>query len=461
MADPDLRYKPASELGRMIRGRQVSSTELTRMYLDALDSEGRRLNCLAELAPERALAEAARADAEVAAGTVRGPLHGVPYGVKDLLATDGIPTRWGSPAHADQVFDYDAAVVDRLGAAGCVLLGKLSMIELAGGGGYNTCGASIDGPCLNPYDTSRWAGGSSSGPGAATAAGLVGFSIGTETWGSILVPSSFCNLSGMRPTYGRVPRHGAMALSWTMDKIGPMCRSAEDCGLVLQTIAGHDPRDPSSLPGGWRFVPEAPATDRLRIGVLPTDFGDAETVKGHFERAVAELRAMGHTLGEAALPNYPYATANMTLIHADGAAAFEKLITSGEVRKLVDPQQQAGLIAGLAVPAVDYIKAMQLRSVAGPHAVRVFETFDILVAPTLLKGAIPAARPMSETWDGMGGNGGPNNLLGWPSLTVPMGSDDEGLPVGLELVGPPGGETALLALGVQFQRVTDWHRRRP
>jgi aspartyl-tRNA(Asn)/glutamyl-tRNA(Gln) amidotransferase subunit A len=151
----------------------------------------------------------------------------------------------------------------------------------------------------------------------------------------------------------------------------------------------------------------------------------------------------------------------MTLIHADGAAAFETLITSGEVRKLVDPQQQAGLIAGLAVPAVDYIKAMQLRSVAGPHAVRVFETFDILVAPTLLKGAIPAARPMSETWDGMGGNGGPNNLLGWPSLTVPMGSDDEGLPVGLELVGPPGGETALLALGGQFQRVTDWHRRRP
>src|SRR6266480_4343383 len=223
----DLAFTPIPELGRLLRARRVSATELAELSLERLERFGPRSTCLATVPPEPPLAEAARAARELATGKIRGPLHGIPYGVKDLLAVRGYPTTWGAEPYRAQTFEEDATVVARLGAAGAVLVGKLAMVELAGGMGYSQANASFTGPGKTPWNTDYWSGGSSSGPGAAVAAGLVPFAIGSETSGSILTPAAYCGISGLRPTYGRVSRHGAMALSWTMDKLGPMARSAE------------------------------------------------------------------------------------------------------------------------------------------------------------------------------------------------------------------------------------------
>jgi aspartyl-tRNA(Asn)/glutamyl-tRNA(Gln) amidotransferase subunit A len=463
MADNDIFFSSAAELGRMIRAKKVSSVEVTRLYLDALDTRGRKLNAVAELTRELALEQAAQADREIASGKVRGPLHGVPFGAKDLLATKGIPTRWGSPAHKDQVFDYDATVIERLRDAGAVLLAKLAMIELAGGGGYDNASASLHGPCRNPYDPSRWAGGSSSGSGATVGGGLVGFAIGTETWGSITVPSAFCNVSGLRPTYGRVSRHGAMALCWTLDKIGPMARSAEDCGLILGAIAGHDPHDATSAPGRFKFQPRAMAKRKFRLGLLPTDYAKnkAPEAEKRFKDALEVLHKQGHTTIEMKLPEFPYDLAAGTIVDVEGAAAFENLIRSPRLELLADKAQQTGFLAALATPGVDYLRAMRIRTMAAPEAVKVFEKFDALIAPTLLQGAPGIDKSLNEGWVGMGGNGGPGNLLGWPSISVPMGLGKDNLPLGLEIIGSPYDEATVLAVAMAFQRETIWHKQRP
>src|SRR5262245_39219869 len=243
MLGDDVLYLPATELGQRLRSRAISPVELTQSYLDRIGTLDPKLKAFVTVAPERALADARRAEQEIGAGKVRGPLHGVPYAVKDLLAIKGLKTTWGATPFASQSFDYDATLVRRLADAGGVLLGTLAMIELAGGLGYNVPWASATGAARNPWDTGRWSCGSSSGSGAAVGAGLVGFAIGSDTWGSIICPSSFCGISGVRPTFGRVSRHGAMALAWTMDKLGPMARSAEDCEAVLAAISGRDPLD--------------------------------------------------------------------------------------------------------------------------------------------------------------------------------------------------------------------------
>jgi aspartyl-tRNA(Asn)/glutamyl-tRNA(Gln) amidotransferase subunit A len=461
MNDLDVRFSGAVELGRMIRDRKVSSTDLAKLYLDSLDSHGRRLNAVAELTRDLAMEQARRADDELRGGAIRSPLHGVPWGAKDLLATKGIPTRWGSPAHADQVFDYDATVVERLRDAGCVLVGKLAMIELAGAGAYDSCAASITGGCRCPYDESRWSGGSSSGSGAAVGAGLVGFAIGSETWGSIMVPAAFCNVTGLRPTYGRVPRHGAMSLAFTMDKLGPMARSAEDCAAILQIISSHDGRDPSSTTRPLDLKSEI-SDRRLRLGILHHDYdkNEAGDAKRRFDETLNILRKLGHEFEDAKLPEIPYGLAAGTIVDVEGATAFEDLVRSDRRDLLVDDRQKAGLLSGLAIPGVDYLRAMRIRAHAGVEAVRVFERFDALVAPTLLHVAPPIDKPLRESFAKMGGNGAAGNLLGWPSISVPMGLGEHGLPLGLEIIGAPYEESTILSVAIAFQRETDWHRRR-
>ncbi len=462
MSDPTLLWATAAEVGRRVQRREVSSVEVTTACLEALGTRGRALNAVAELTADLALAQAARADREIAAGHIRGPLHGVPYGAKDLLATRGIPTRWGSPAHRDQVFDYDATAIERLRDAGAVLVAKLAMVELAGAGGYAYAAASLTGPGRNPWDPGRWTGGSSSGSGAAVGGGLVPFALGSETWGSIVLPSAFCNVCGLRPTYGRVPRFGAMALSWTLDKIGPMARSAEDCALVLAAIAGPDPRDASSTAGPFSFDHIVAAGRPLRLGVLAHDYtaADASEAQARFMAALEVFRAQGHAIGEATLPDYPYDAAARTIVQVEGAAAFENLIRGPRLGELANLEQQAGLIASLDVPGVDYLRALRIRTLAGPVAIGVFARFDALVAPTVLRVATPLEQRLDEALQGMGGNGGPGNLLGWPSISIPMGPGRDGLPLGLELIGPPDSEATLLALAMQFQRDTSWHNRR-
>src|SRR5579859_5803412 len=247
MIGEEILYLPVSELAKRIESRKLSPVELTKAYLDRSEKLGPRLNAYAKLTPEIALEQAQTAEKEIQRGHYRGPLHGIPYAAKDLLAVKGVPCTWGAKPYANQTFDYDATVIEHLNRVGAILLGGAGMIELAGGMGYRYASASLQGESKNPWDPKCWTCGSSSGSGAIVAAGLAAFAIGTETWGSIICPSAFCGVSGLRPTYGRVSRYGAMALAPSMDKIGPLARSAEDLALILQVIAGHDADDPGSL----------------------------------------------------------------------------------------------------------------------------------------------------------------------------------------------------------------------
>lgn len=454
-------FSSVVELGKALRTKKVSSVELTRAYISRLQQRGKALNAVAEITEELALRQASEADRLLARGQIKGPLHGIPYGAKDLLAAKGIPTRWGSPAHRNQTFDYDATVITRLREAGAVLTAKLTMVELAGGGGYEYANASLHGPCKNPWNPNYWAGGSSSGSGAAVAAGTVGFAIGSETWGSITVPAAFCGISGLRPTYGRVSRYGAMALSWTMDKIGPMARSAEDCALILQAIAGYDPNDTSTTDLPFRYSFTKWRRHPFQLGLLKTNYEQAADAQKVFDSVLELFKKRNYGMQDVQLPDHPYHEAADLIITAEAASAFENLIRSPQLNELVDKAQVHGLLAGMAVPAVDYLRAMRVRTVAIREINRLFEQVDVLIAPTLLQGALPIDKNFNETWRYMGGNGGFSNLAGLPSISVPMGFTSSGLPLGLEIIGAPYQEEKILALAQIFQSETGWHKQHP
>src|ERR1700736_1831529 len=272
----DLFFAPIAQLNALLTSRQISAGELTRAFVKRLAQLGPRYNALALLLEQQAIRKAEEVDKDLKRGRLHGPLQGIPYGAKDLLSSAGQPTTWGARPYARQVFDYDATVITRLAGVGAVLAGKLSTVELAGGGGYRFATASLQGPGLNPWDRTKWSGGSSSGPAAAVAAGLVPFAIRSETFGSIVTPASYCGVTALRPTYGLVSRHGAMALSWTLDKLGPFARSAEHCALVLQEIAGVAAEDPGSAARSFNYTPQY-TTRRLAeitIGYMPVDFQD-------------------------------------------------------------------------------------------------------------------------------------------------------------------------------------------
>ncbi|MBV8843661.1 MAG: amidase, partial [Bryobacterales bacterium] len=305
----DIFFATISELGAKLRAKEFSAVELTRSYCDRLERLGPRFNALALSLREQALRQARTVDDDLKRDRTRGPLQGIPYAVKDLIAVKGKPTTWGAKPFAGQTFDEDAKVVQNLDKTGAILIGKLAMIELAGGGGYRSAAASLTGPGLNPWDRTRWSGGSSSGSGIATAAGLAGFTLGSETSGSILTPCAFCGVTGLRPTYGLVSRRGAMALSWTLDKIGPLCRSAEDCGLVLATIGGGDVEDPGSAGKNFKYSPQYARTpEEITIGYAPVDFeGWTEPdTRPAFEAALAAMKSLGFKFKEIELPDFPY-----------------------------------------------------------------------------------------------------------------------------------------------------------
>jgi aspartyl-tRNA(Asn)/glutamyl-tRNA(Gln) amidotransferase subunit A len=489
MLSEDILYMTVEELAPQIRARKISPVELAESYLARLERLGPKLGAVATLTREMALEQARAAEREIAAGKYRGPLHGVPYGAKDLLATRGIPTTWGAPPFKDQVFDYDATVVRKLREAGAVLVAKLAMIELAGGGGYNSAAASLQGPSRCPYNLDHWAGGSSSGPGAATPSALVGFSIGSETLGSIITPSAFSGVSGLRPTYGRVSRAGAMALSWTMDKLGPMCRSAADCALVLAAIAGRDAADASSLDAPFRWKRPAKSARPLagkRLGYIALGSGPQvnEEVRSAYKAALDVLRGLGATLEETELPDLPYGTVSNVLISAEGASIFRPLIESGKVQELVDERQKIGLISSLEVRATDYLDACRLRTEMLPAVAKMFETYDALVGVSRTGPASradrdfdapPAPRPDAPPREerppapppqpGAGQRRnliGASNVAGLPALSVPCGFTKEtNLPLGIQFVADALRDDVCLELGVAYQSATDWHRRRP
>jgi Amidase len=323
----ELAFLPVEQLAPLVRERRVSSTELTRMYLARLERYSPALLCVVNLTAEPALEQAAQADREIAAGRYRGPLHGIPWGAKDLFATKGIRTTWGAAPFREQVPDQDSAVVERLREAGAVLIAKLSMGELAMGGQWYA------GMTKNPWDLEQSSSGSSAGSAVAAAAGLAGFTIGTETLGSIMSPSQRCGAVGLRPSFGRVSRYGAMALSWTMDKIGPICRSVEDCAIVFEAIRGADPRDRSTIDAAFAWNPELPL-DQLRVGVLRQQFDAVDDEdKPVYEEALLALEATGVPLEDAEFPEFP-SEALTLIIESEGAAAFDRLGRSGGFEQL-------------------------------------------------------------------------------------------------------------------------------
>ena len=401
----------------------------------------------------------------------RGPLHGIPCGVKDLLSVAKHPTTWGAKPYEDQVFDYDATVVARLNGARAPIIGKLSMIELAGGGGYTSASASLQGPCFNPWNKIYWAGGSSSGSGAAVAAGLVPFALGSETSGSILTPACYCGVTGLRPTYGLVSRYGAMPLSWTLDKIGVLGRTAEDCGLVLAEISGADYNDPGSE--GRRFFYSDTyyrPLGQLKIGYASIDFDGwvDEPLRPAFQNALSVVKSFGAQMVETKLPDFPYSTIIGTIIDCEGGSVFEQLIRSGRVNQLADQGQIDGLKAAMGYSSLDYLKAMRVRrQILSAFQETVFPNVDLLVAPTCVsppeRAAIPFPEEEPKRPDQKGVYAGlvqASNLAGLPALTVPCGFVN-GLPIGLQFVAPATYELLLIAAGRAFQERTDFHKQHP
>ncbi len=470
-----------SELSAGLQRQEFSAVDLARTALDRLASFGRDYNAVASILPERALKEAHAADRMLRDRRDRGALLGIPYGAKDLLAARGAPTTWGAPPYARQVFTYDAAVIESLRRAGAVLVAKLAMIELAGGGGYRYPSASLQGPCRNPWNPDHWSGGSSSGTGAAVAAGLTPFGLGSETSGSILSPSSNCGVTGLRPTYGLVSRHGAMALSWTMDKIGPMCRSAEDCGFVLEAIAGPDSRDHASAGRGFQMSRGGlRRLSSLRVGYMAEEFeeGVHPTARVAMREAVSAFRSLGLRWKRIVLPALPIDAAARTIIRAEGSTVFKDLIRSGGLARLADRRQAIGLRAGLQVTAVDYLSAMRVRRMLQEAFVQIFSAVDVILAPSRYAPAGRIDEPLDPLWRtrdpgavrrarrGVPGGGGvalvpAGNLVGLPALSLPCGFSTTRLPLAVQLVGRPFGEDTLIDLGRAYQAATDWHRRTP
>ena len=394
--DEDIAFAPVSALSRWIESKALSSERLTKIYLDRLRRYDPQLKCVITLTPELALEQAQRADAEIAAGKYRGPLHGIPWGVKDLLDTKGIRTTWGAEPYKDRVPDADAYVVKRLHEAGAVLVAKLSLGALALNDVW------FGGETKNPWAPEEGSGGSSAGPGAATAAGLVGFAIGSETEGSIIDPSMRCGVTGLRPTFGRVARTGAMTLSWSMDKLGPMARGVEDTLLVLAAISGTDPGDVSGIPSRLDFEADAPVRG-LKVGHFPGWMNEATDVD---RAALGTAKLLGMTPVEVSLPDWPYGSLN-TILFAEAAAAFEDLTLSGGLDQLkmqVPDAWPNTFRQARFLSAVDYVQADRLRRKVAQEMARLFEKVDVLFVPSLRDEMMTIS-----------------NFTGHPSITLPAG----------------------------------------
>ena len=462
----EIHNQTVEELGRRLRARETTPTELTRLYLERLDSVGRRYNAVVTITEERALRDAAQAEAELAAGYDRGPLHGIPFCAKDLLNVPGYPTTWGAVPYKDQSFDAESHVTARLRDAGAVLVAKLGMVELAGGMGYNQPNASLTGPGITPWNADEhpsWSGGSSSGSGSAVAAGAVGFAIGSETWGSITTPAGFCGVSGLRPTYGRVSRRGAMALSWTMDKLGPMARSAHDCGLVLAAIAGHDSGDQSSSQRPYAYPPAGERTSGFRFGLLSDATANVQDgVRDNFLASLRVLEECG-TVETVSLPDLPYNEVAGIIIQAELSSAFEELLMSGDVTQLTAPEDRVNGLASLALPAHVYIRALRIRRHICVAMDELTSRFDALISPTLPTVASPVDQSFEAYFSRANRSplGGAANVAGLPGIAIPNGYGERGLPTSLQFTGRAWDENTILAAARAYQERTDWHTKWP
>ncbi len=453
-------FRTVTQLSDDLRSRRLSPVELTEGYLARIGKYSARYNAFVTVTRDLALEQARAAEREIGAGRWKGPLHGIPWGAKDLLATKGIPTGWGTSFLKDQVFDEDATTVKRLHDAGAVMLGKTHCVEFAGCLGYRFADASVAGPGRNPWNPERWTGGSSSGSGAAVAAGLCAFALGTETWGSILCPSAFCGLTGLRPTYGLVSRAGGMVGAYTFDKIGPIARSASDCRLVLSAIAGPDPRDPTCAdesipldPGSARPIGE------LRAALVPLDWsktGEPE-VKAAFDAAVAALRGAGLRMDEAALPEYPAGEVSGTLISVEALAAFEPFFRDGRVKQLKDRLAAHQWDIAKPITGADTMKAWRMRRELQEIVAKFYDTYDVVVTPNFKSVAPPVTEDLNAALPYPDPAGAIGVGCGLPAIALPTGFGRAHMPASMQLMGPPFSEATLIALGEAFQKATTHH----
>jgi Asp-tRNA(Asn)/Glu-tRNA(Gln) amidotransferase A subunit family amidase len=451
-SDEDLAFLPVTHLAQLIKNRDVTSLDLTKLYLERLKKYDPVLHCVVTMTEELALKQAAQADAEIAAGTYRGPLHGIPWGVKDLFAVKGAKTTFGASPYRDQVLDIDSTVYSRLTQAGAVLVAKLALGALAQGDRW--FGGQTKSP-WDPTNQNQGSSGSSAGPASATAAGLVGFSIGTETRGSIMSPASRCGVAGLRPTFGRVSRYGAMALSWTMDKIGPICRAAEDCALVLKAICGPDGKDNHVIPApfDWDIGRDL---KKLRVGYLKSDYeGDIpedpknpdrvqrqRDLRKFNQNALAVIKSSGVSLTAIELPKSESAPMDF-LLTTEAAAAFDELIRSDKLDLMSAEPERSSWVGSFRlhrfVPAVEYIQANRARYRLMEQFNEVFANIDLFIGSSL-----------SVT-----------NLTGHPELSLPHGFDAKGQPTSLRFTGKLFGEEEMLLLARAYQSRTDFHLKRP
>ncbi len=437
-SDEDIAFAPLSRLARWVERRQLTSTRLTRIYLDRLKRYDPTLKCVATLTEDLALAQAAKADEEIVAGRYRGPLHGIPWGAKDLFDTAGIPTTWGAEPYRGRVPQADAAVVTRLREAGAVLVAKLTLGALAYGDIW------FGGRTNNPWNPQRGSSGSSAGSAAATAAGLVAFGLGTETLGSIVSPSLTCGVTGLRPTFGRVPRIGAMALCWSLDKVGAICRSAEDCALVLAAIHGRDDGDPSSLSMPFDFDAARPLKG-LRLGYSPA-WLEGRRAREIDRNAIQIARDLGLELVEFDLPDWPYDSL-MNILNCEAAAAFEELTRSNRDDELSWQAPQAWpntFRETWFIPGVELIQAYRLRRQVMDMMREKFDAFDAII------GGAPRGSLLLIT-----------NNTGHPSLTIRAGFREDGTPQGITLVGRLFDEGMLCRLGMAMEDAFGVRDRRP
>jgi len=465
----DVLYLPIRQLGELLRTRKLSPVELTDSYLERSERLGPRLNAYATLTPELARRQARAAEQEIMQGRYRGPLHGIGYAPKDLLATRGYPTTWGARPYAQQTIDEDATVIERLNAAGAIMIGKAAMIELAGGLGYTSGDASLTGPCRNPWNTDYWTCGSSSGSGAITAAALSAFTLGSDTRGSIICPSAHCGISGMRPSFGRVSRYGAMAIAWSMDKIGPMARTADCCGRILSVVAGHDPRDHDSLPSArsaFRYPDPVKRAKPIRIGRLTNVFPKADpAVREASDAALRLIAAHGAIVEDAELPDGPFEEAAELVILMEAASSFSDLLQTGRCAELSDPHGQINGYASMEFSTVDYLHVQRVRTFLQQKIDELFNRFDVIAAPGQEGTAMPfSAPPESEDVEHPIDSRQPDaisSLCGLPAITVPCGLSTARLPLGIQFIGRALNDGAVIAAANLFQANTDWHTKHP
>jgi Asp-tRNA(Asn)/Glu-tRNA(Gln) amidotransferase A subunit family amidase len=489
----EVAFWPVRDLAELIKTKQVTSTELTRMYLDRLHKFGGpdKLNCVVTYLDDLALQQAKQADAEIASGRYKGPLHGIPWGVKDIISVKGYRTTWGSGAFKDQVFDYDATVVNLLRDAGAVLLAKLASGEMAQGDNW------WGGQTKSPWDMTRGSSGSSAGPGSATGGGLVGFSIGTETSGSILSPSAVCGVTGLRPTFGRISRYGAMALSWTQDRLGPMCRYAEDCALVLQAAARQDNKDfsVSDVPFNWNAQLDI---KKLRVGYIKDSFETItdETAKTAAQSVLDTLTKLGVSkFIPLEIPEWPYDGSAITV---ESATFFDEFVRSGGMDRMTNPRSWSSFKSGRLVPAVEYLQSQRARMMMMMKLAEATAGVDVYLvasanggggfrgggrgaaagAPGAAAGAPPAGAPgAGRGAGGPGGRGGGGgfpgansaagrhstmaNLACYPAVNVVPGFNATGYPLSMTFFARPYGEAELLALAKAYQDSARHHLKHP